>query len=308
MKFLNLVRYKNLLLIALMQLVLYFGFLKLQSIPLGIQTWQYFLLVFATLFITAGGYIINDIFDQGTDAINKPNKNLIGNSISESLAYNLYTTFTFLGVITGYYLSHIINHPNFVIVFILCASLLYLYATNLKQIILIKNITVSLLLAFSVIIIGLFTLFPVLPFGDKGQLFFLFSVLIDFSIMAFMINFLREIIKDIEDIRGDYNEDIRTIPIVLGTNRTLKLIFGLTFIPITLILSYIYNNLFELTYATLYILFFIIGPLLYFAIKVWSAQSQKDYKHLSNVLKLIILLGSLSIGVIGLNMTYYASH
>ncbi|RVU90550.1 prenyltransferase [Flavobacterium columnare] len=308
MKFLNLIRYKNLFLIALMQFVCYFGFLKLQPTPLGIQTWQYILLVIATLLIAAGGYIINDIFDQGTDAINKPNKNLIGNSISESKAYNLYTALTFLGVIIGYYLSHAINHPNFVIVFILCASLLYLYATNLKQIILVKNIIVSLLLSFSVIIIGLFTLFPVLPVGDKGELFFLFSVLVDFSIMAFMINFLREIIKDIEDIKGDYNEGIRTLPIVLGTQRTLKLLFGLTFIPITLILYYVYINLFELLYATLYIIFFIIGPLFYFAIKTWNAQSQKDYNHLNNVLKLIILLGSLSIGIIGLNMNYYAAH
>ncbi|MCH4830372.1 MULTISPECIES: geranylgeranylglycerol-phosphate geranylgeranyltransferase [Flavobacterium] len=308
MKFLHLIRYKNLLLIALMQLVCYFGFLKLQPTLLAINNWQYILLIVATLFIAAGGYIINAIFDQGTDAINKPNKNPIGNTISESKAYNFYTAFTLIGVLTGYYLSHVIKHPNFVIVFILCASLLYLYATDLKQIVLIKNIIVSLLLAFSVIIIGLFTLFPVLPMGDKGHLLFLFSVLIDFSIIAFMINFLREIIKDIEDIKGDYNEDIRTLPIILGTNRTLKLVFGLTFIPITLILSYVYINLFELLYATLYILFFIIGPLIYFAIKVWNAQSQKDYKHLSNVLKLIILLGSLSIGIIGLNMNFYATH
>ncbi|WP_136668328.1 geranylgeranylglycerol-phosphate geranylgeranyltransferase [Flavobacterium sp. H122] len=307
MKYLNLIRYKNLLMIAVMQLTVLYGFLEMQEIPLALAKWQYYLLIIATIFITAGGYIINDIFDQETDAINKPEKRVIGTKISENAAYNLYVGFTLTGVGIGFYLSNVIMRPAFVTVFILCAALLYLYATNLKQIVLLKNIIVSSLLAFSIIIVGLYMIFPATDYTNRDQMRTVFSVLIDFSIMAFMINFLREIVKDVEDVKGDYNQGIQTLPIILGINRTLKLVFGLSFIPIVLILFYIYINLFELTYATLYILGFVIGPLLYFAIKIWTADSQKDYKHLSNVLKLVVFFGILAIGVIGINMHYYAS-
>jgi 4-hydroxybenzoate polyprenyltransferase len=307
MKYLNLIRYKNLIMIALMQLIVLYCFLKMQEIPLALAIWQYYLLIIATVLITAGGYVINDIFDQDADAINKPEKRVVGTKISENLAYNLYVGFTLTGVSIGFYLSNVIMRPAFVTVFILCAALLYLYATSLKHIVLLKNIIVSLLLAFSIIIIGLYMIFPATDYTNRDQMRTVFSVLIDFSIMAFMINFLREIVKDIEDVKGDYNQGIQTLPIILGIDRTLKLVFGLTFIPIVLILSYIYINLFELTYATLYTLGFVIGPLLYFVIKTWTAKNQKDYKHLSNVLKLVVFLGIISIGVIGINMRYYAS-
>lgn len=307
MKYLNLIRYKNLLMIAIMQLVVVYGFLKTQEIPLALAMWQYYLLIISTICISAGGYIINDIFDQETDAINKPEKKIVGKTISENLAYNLYVGFTLVGVGIGFYLSNIILRPGFVTVFILSASLLYLYASSLKQIVLVKNIIVSLLLAFSIVIIGLYMIFPATDDTNRDQMRTVFSVLIDFSIMAFMINFLREIVKDLEDVNGDYNQGIQTLPIVLGIQRTSKLVFGLSFIPITLILSYLYINLFELTFSTLYILVFIIGPLLYFAIKIWTANTKKEFSHLSNVLKLVIFFGILAIGVIGLNMHYYAS-
>lgn len=307
MKYLQLIRYKNLIMIAIMQLIVLFCFLKMQEIPLALALWQYYLLVIATVCITAGGYIINDIFDQDADAINKPQKKVVGSKISENQAYNLYVGFTLTGVSIGFYLSNIIMRPAFVTVFILCAALLYLYATSLKQIVLLKNIIVSLLLAFSIIIIGLYMIFPATDYTNRDQMRTVFSVLVDFSIMAFMINFLREIVKDVEDVKGDYNHGVQTLPIILGIHRTLKLVFGLTFIPIVLILSYIYLNLFELIYATVYLLGFVIGPLLYFVIKIWNANSQKEYNHLSKVLKLVVFFGILSIGVIGINMYYHAS-
>src|SRR6478672_5023563 len=101
--FLKLIRYKNLLMLALMQLVLRFGFLKLQNIPLALNDWQYLLLVFTTISIAAGGYLINNIFDQETDHINNPDNALIGKSISEATVYNLYGALNILAVVAGYY-------------------------------------------------------------------------------------------------------------------------------------------------------------------------------------------------------------
>jgi 4-hydroxybenzoate polyprenyltransferase len=306
MKYLNLIRYKNLLLLAFMQLVILFGFLKMQDIPIALALWQYYLLIVSTVCIAAGGYIINDIMDQDSDLINKPKKAIVGNTISENVAYNLYVAFSIIGVGIGFYLSKVIGRPNFVSVFILCAALLYIYSTSFKQILIVKNIVVAFLLAFSILIIDLFMIFPATDVTNRTQMLPVFSVLIDFSIMAFIINFLREIVKDLEDVNGDYNTGINTLPVSLGVSRTTKLVFFMSFIPTICILYYMYVNLFELQFATVFILGFIIGPLLYFSIKLWSAKSKKDFSHLSDVLKGIIFFGILAIAVIGINMKYYA--
>ena len=307
MKYLNLIRYKNLLMIALMQLILLYGFLKQQDISLALAIWQYYLLIISTVCIAAGGYIINNIFDQDTDNINKPNDVIVGKSISEGRAYNIYVGFTLIGVCIGFYLSNLVLRPSFLLLFILPAALLYIYATSLKQMMIVGNIIVAAMLSYSILIIGIFMILPATYDGNKEQMHTVQSILLDFATIAFIINFIREIVKDLEDINGDYNNGMQTLPIVLGVSRTTKLTFALSFIPIACILYYVYNYLFQLQYATLFILASIIGPLLYFTIKIWSATNKNDYKHLSNVLKLVIFFGIISIAVIGLNMKYYVA-
>jgi 4-hydroxybenzoate polyprenyltransferase len=204
-------------------------------------------------------------------------------------------------------LSNVVLKPGFLLVFILPSALLYIYATSLKQMMIIGNITVAAIISWSIIIIGIFMIFPATADDNRAQMKVIFSVLIDYAIIAFIINFIREIVKDLEDINGDYNQGMRTLPIVLGESNTRKLVFVLSFIPVICILLYVYNYLFQLQYATVYILGFIIGPLLYFSIKILSAKSKKEYNHLSNVLKLIAFFGIVSIMVIALNKLYYVA-
>ena len=113
MNFLNLIRYKNLLMLAFMQLVFRYGFLKLQKIDLALAHWQYALLVLSTVLIAAAGYVINDIMDQETDAINKPEKVVVGKSITEEVAYNWYFGFNIVGMLLGYYLADFVNKTSF---------------------------------------------------------------------------------------------------------------------------------------------------------------------------------------------------
>ena len=307
MKYLKLIRYKNLLLLAFMQLIFGFGFLKLERIDLSLANWQYILLILSTVCIAAGGYIINNIMDQESDLANKPKDVVVGVSICEVTAYNLYIGLTLMGVCIGYYLSNVIIRPSFLLVFILPSALLYIYATSLKQIMIIGNVVVASMLSLSIIIIGLFMIFPATYDGNVDKMRIVFSVLIDYAIIAFVINFIREIVKDLEDISGDYQQQMKTLPIVFGESKTRKLVFILGFVPIICIIYYVNNYLFQLQYATVYILGFIVGPLLYFTIKIWSARTKKEYHHLSNVLKLIVFFGIISIMIIALNKLYYVA-
>jgi 4-hydroxybenzoate polyprenyltransferase len=307
MNYLKLIRYQNLLMIAFMQIVFCFGFLKLQKIDLSLANWQYFLLILSTVCIAAGGYIINNIQDQDSDLENKPHNVVVGKSISEAFAYNLYIAFTLVGVCIGYYLSHVILRPSFVVIFILAATLLYMYATSLKQVIILGNIIIALLLSLSILIIIVFMIFPAIQENNQKEMATVSSILIDYAIIAFIINFIREIIKDLEDIDGDYNQGIKTLPMVLGASRTIKLVLTLSIIPIIAIIFYIYINLFQLQYASIYILLFVLGPLIYFTIKTGTAYNKKDYNHLSKVLKLVIFFGTISIMIIALNKMFYVA-
>ncbi|MFV8373233.1 geranylgeranylglycerol-phosphate geranylgeranyltransferase [Flavobacterium sp. LB2P74] len=306
MKFLKLIRYQNLLLLAFMQLIFRYVFFNFQNIPLALADWQYGLLVLSTILIAAGGYVINNIFDQNTDTINKPNNVIVGKTISETNAYNLYIGLTVTGVAIGFYLSNVIVKPGFASIFILIAATLYLYATSLKQMMVIGNIIVALLLSFSVIIIGIFDLFPTVHEGNQQQMGVLFSILLDYALFTFFLNFMREIIKDIEDVDGDCNQGMNTLPIAIGKSRTAKIVFALSFTPIVFMLYYINKYLLELVFTTVYLLLFVVGPLLYFTVKIWTAKSKKEFHTLSQLLKWVLLFGILSVIIISLNIKYNA--
>jgi len=306
MNFLKLIRFQNLIMLAIMQLIFRYGFLDLQKIPLALNDWQYLLLVLSTVFIAAGGYLINNVFDKSTDEINKPNDVVVGKGISEAMAYNFYIALNIIGVGVGFYLANVIERPGFALLFIVISGTLYLYASGLKQSLLIGNIIVALLLSLSIIIIAIFDLLPMITPANQAGMGLLFKILLDYAIFAFIINFIREIVKDLEDVNGDYNQGMNTLPIALGVARTSRIVFGLSFIPLGLIIYYINENLFsyDLYYATAYGLVLILAPLLYFTIKIFSAKNQKDFNHLSKVLKFVIFFGILSIAVINFNIKH----
>lgn len=294
--------------LAFMQLLFRYAFLKQKDIPLALSDWQYGLLVLSTVLLAAAGYVINNIYDVGTDTINKPNNVVVGKGITETAAYNIYIALNVSGVAIGFVLSNIIQRPTFASLFILIASLLYFYATTLKQIMILGNFVVALLLSVSVLIIGVFDLFPATTHENQAQMASLFAILTDYALFAFMINFIREIVKDIEDVNGDYNMGMNTLPVAIGINRAAKI--ALAFAIIAFILSALYSNTYfmqnKLYIVILYAFVTVLAPLLYFIVKIFSAKTQKDFHHLSTILKLILFFGILSILVIALNIKYNA--
>ncbi|MFD2890525.1 geranylgeranylglycerol-phosphate geranylgeranyltransferase [Flavobacterium chuncheonense] len=318
MKYLKLVRFQNLAMLALMQILFRYTFMKSATYTeltptynfLALSHAQFFLLVLATVCIAAAGYVINDIMDQETDEIAK--KRVVGKTISEKAAYNLYVILNVTGVGIGFYLSNAIDKPSFASLFIFTAALLYFYATTLKQIAVLGNIVVAAILSFSILILGLFDLVPsthegnAFWQGNKAQMRQVFGILTDYAIFAFIINFLRELVKDVEDTDADYAAGIPTLPVLIGKNRTMKIVFGLSFIPVLLFIYYVNANLAQYSYVLFYALLFIIAPLLIFTIKSWSAKSNKEFKNLSFLLKAVLFFGILSIAVITYATTHHA--
>lgn len=294
--------------LALMQFIIRYGLLKMQGVQTALADWQFGLLVLSTVLIAAAGYVINDIFDQQTDSENKPGKVIVGVQMSEETAYYFYAALNVTGVAIGFYLSNVIERPGFAAIFILIAATLYFYATSLKQMLLLGNLVVALVLAASVLIVIVFDIFPATYDGNQQQMANLSSVLFDYAVFAFIVNLLREMVKDLEDVNGDYNQGMNTLPIALGVSRTVKVVFGLSLVPIVILFDYINKYYFanNLYIAVIYTFIFILAPLIYFSIKMWSAKKTADFRHLSLILKLVILFGVISIAVVSYNINHHA--
>lgn len=295
MHYLHLIRYKNLLLIALMQLFIKYGLFTPFAIDITLNGFGFFLLVLSTVCIAAAGNIINDMYDIKIDRINKPEKVLIGKKISEKTANNLYVMVTAIGVAIGFYLSNIIGRPGFAAVFIVIAALLYLYATYLKSMLLVGNLVVAALVAMAILIVGLFDLLPAITPANQPTQATIFGILLDYALFAFIINFIREIVKDLQDINGDKNGGMNTLPIAIGRKRTTRLVFLLGIGLLAAVIAYMYIYLYSNQVAVLYFLFLVIAPLLYFIVKSWGAETIKEYAFLSTLLKVIMFLGMSSI-------------
>ena len=278
-----------------MQLLIKYALLEPFGVQITLNSFGIALLIIATICIAAAGNIINDIYDVDTDLINKPNKVIIGKKISEKTAYNLFIILNLIGVGVGFYLSHLVGRAPFFSIFVLVSVLLYVYASYLKRTFLLGNIVISMLVGLSLIVVGIFELIPVMtPTNQQTQVTF-FKVILDYALFAFILNLLREIAKDIEDIDGDYKVGMNTLPIAIGRERAKNILTILNFIPLLGIISYVVSDLYKQPIVVGYFLLFIIGPLIYVSIKIYSTKTKNEIRHISNMYKLIMLFGMLSL-------------
>ena len=314
--FLKLIRIENLVLFAFLQFIIKYGFLNQihfkdalgaqQSLVLwqSLSNFQYILLVSATLFILAGGYIINAIFDVDSDNINKPSEVVIDKHISEKTAYNLYFIFTCLGVGIGFYLSRVINKPAFATLFIICAALLYIYSNGLKQIPILGNIIVAIVAGLSIINISFFNILPAIYSGNEFFMKTLVSILTDYAIFIFLLQFAIEIIKTIANEKGDAAFGISTVATYFGIKKAK--IIGMTslLIFISYLTYYLVENLAHNLYAIGYFTLFIITPLMVVAIKLFQFEQSKEYILLVKILKIVQITTILSLLIILISMQY----
>ncbi len=291
-----------------MQFVFKYCFIDQLDIEPALKNWQFYVLVLATITIAAGGYVINNILDVSTDLVNKPQNVVIGKNISEKHAYNLYFALTIIGVGCGFYLSNVIDKPSLTLVFILSSIVLYLYATSLKQSLIIGNLLVAALTSVSVLLILVFELYPIINTENQPLFGVVFKIILDYAIFAFLINFIREIVKDLEDYQGDLKENMKTLPIILGISKTTKIVAITTFLLVIYLFYYVYTYYFQnnLNLAAIYCFVFVIAPLIYIFITIFNSNSTSKFREISTILKFVLLFGIISAIVIKYNLSLNA--
>jgi 4-hydroxybenzoate polyprenyltransferase len=275
---LKLIRVSNLVILALTQ---YFIAVFLIG-PRG--KWQeiifdprLFLVILSTAMIAAAGYIINDYYDIKIDIINKPKRVIIGKILKRRVAIFTHTLFNTLGILIGLSVSWKIALINFA-----AAFLLWLYSNSLKRLPLIGNLVVSFLTSLSIVIVAVY-------FGKN------YNLVLIFAIFAFFISLVREIIKDMEDVKGDAAFGCKTLPLVYGIRKTKFLIYTLI-IAFLIILLLLGKELSE--YMIWYFLLFIFLPVAFLIFKLHKSDTSKDFRFLSIWCKLIMISGVISMTLV----------
>ncbi len=247
-----------------------------EGIPV-LQDWNLYLLIISTVILTASGYMINDYYDVKIDYVNRPNEVVIGRGMKRRMVMILHTFLNVVGIALGYLI-----HPRIGVINFLAAFLLWLYSNSLKRLPFIGNLTVAGLTGLSIWIVGYY-------YQDAQML------ILTYSIFAFFINLIREIIKDIEDRPGDRKHGCRTLPIVVGFRNTKKIIFSVAalFVLSILVVTVKIND------PALFIYFGLLGVLfVFFLYRLYIADRKTQFTRLSRMAKIIMLTGAVSMAFV----------
>ncbi|MGM0496588.1 MAG: geranylgeranylglycerol-phosphate geranylgeranyltransferase [Bacteroidota bacterium] len=305
--YLQLVRYPNLIIVALTQYAIRWGVidpmlsaastnLPNADFQLQLGSFQFFLLVLSTICLTAAGYVINDYFDIRTDFLNRPGKVLVGTKIPRRQAMVIHIILSFVGVLLGFYISFHIGIPLLGFIFLFISGMLWFYSTTYKRQFLIGNILVALMTGLVPLMVILFEL-PELnkEYGEilisyNTNLMYIFYWVLGFSVFAFLTNLTREIVKDMEDFEGDRIYGRNSIPVVLGI-KNAKIVVNVLIITTLALLSYVYFSFLVDTITLIYFSLFLFLPFLFLSFKTMKAKNKPDYHLIGNGLKIIMLAG-----------------
>lgn len=298
--FLKLIRVENLFIIAITQVCMkYFVFSPLNDF-LNLTPSLFAVLVTSTILIAAAGYIINDYFDVKTDKINRPDTVVIDVMIKRRWAMVLHIVLNLLGLGLGLYLAikcHCIQLVTFQMSSIL---LLWFYSTHFKKQLIVGNIVVSLLSATIPVMPMVYDYFltpeisplQMMLFGNFINL--LIIIVLGYSGFAFLTSYAREVIKDMEDYKGDVQTGGKTMPIVWGMITSKVVVFFVLLITIgMLLLACIKFYKEQLHIPIYYIIMLVIIPLIVLIILIIKANNSRDFKMASLLLKGIMLTGIL---------------
>ncbi|MCF0070665.1 geranylgeranylglycerol-phosphate geranylgeranyltransferase [Dyadobacter sp. CY261] len=235
-----------------------------------IADFDMFVLSLSTVCIAAAGYIINDYFDIKIDIVNKPERVVVGRYLKRRWAMGAHQVLNVFGAALGLIVS-----PYIFIINVFSITLLWFYSERYKRLPFIGNFIVSLLTGLTLLILTV-------HYPANRHLVFIYAV------FSFFISLIREVVKDMEDIRGDEAHGCRTLPIIWGIRRTKTFLYSVivTFVFTLFIMARALQN--DLLTLLFLLLLIPIGLLL---LRLYQADTRRDFRQISSLCKLIMLMG-----------------
>ncbi|MBR4263985.1 MAG: geranylgeranylglycerol-phosphate geranylgeranyltransferase [Paludibacteraceae bacterium] len=300
----QLVRWSNLLFLAVLVWVMdkWVAVPVLNQAAFGEQLPWYTLLliVCATVLIAAGGYVVNDYFDVKIDRINRPDQLIVTRTVSRESAVRLSMWLSGTGVVCGLASAALLKSTTIAILFVFVPGLLWFYSSSYKRLFMIGNLTIALLAGLTPMMVAFANIAQlrlryelILPYTTLEH--DLYAWLGGFALFAFLLTWIREIIKDMQDQQGDRELECHSMPVVWGEKWTK--VFVTVLIVLTLaIIGHLWWHVLPfphtwMSLSTRYIVLGISIPLLGALWLLWAAKIPSDYKTCQQVVKLTMALG-----------------
>lgn len=273
--------------------------------------WILTLLIVSVVGIAAGGYVINDYFDVKIDRINRPDNLVVTRIISRDAAMNLFYGLTAVGVIAGTVVAWWAHSWTLLFTYVVIPGLLWFYSASYKRMFLVGNLVVAFASAIVPLLVAianadyLHHLYQnALAYSPiVGELYVWTG---GFAAFAFLLTWVREIVKDIEDIEGDREMECRTLPIVWG-DKVAKIIATLLLMAIAILIVYILFAVLPFSHEwkslpTRYVVFGLIVPILCSIVLLWAANNRTEYHRVQTIIKFAMFMGMLFSYVIATNL------
>ena len=297
--FLRLIRWPNLVFIALTQFLFVYCVVKPvfgnSDVQPNVHGLNFVLITLSSVLIAAAGYIINDYFDLNIDQVNKPDKLVVEKIIKRRWTIIWHIVLSVAGVAIGFYVDFtsriwLLGFSNAV-----CVALLFIYSTSLKRRFLIGNIIISLLTSWVILVVAWCEYNHLTRMNNGLHADKILRETFLYSGFAFIISLIREVVKDMEDIEGDRKYGCKTMPIVWGINATKVFVAVWLIVLIgVLIIMQVYALRLEWWMSIVYCIIAIIVPLLWILRKLFSANTPQDYHRISTAIKFVMFTGILS--------------
>jgi len=241
-----------------------------------------FIIVLASSLTIASGYIINSFYDSQKDLINRPNKSMLDRLVSQKTKLNVYFSLNFLATGLAFSLSW-----RAALFFASYIFLIWFYSHKIKRYPLIGNLMATILAILPFFAILLYFYFK-LPFDEIANYKSSLGVIFNHATFLFLLLMIREMIKDLENLKGDFANDYHTIPILYGEVISKKIITALT--VLTIIPIYILIEKYDVGYMDIYF-YVCLMTLIFFVYYLWKSNSKGQFLKLHNVLKFLIVAG-----------------
>ena len=299
MNYIKLVRPINLLFIIFIMILFRYAFVlpsfyKVYDFSSELSTFQFILLLLVTVFTAASGYVINDIYDSDIDLVNKPNKVIIDKTIGVDDAYNFYKILALITILLSVALTISTKNYGLATIPILILVALNFYAQIFKKMFLIGNLIIAL---FSAMVILLPALYESKTSLDTPKIVIdiksgILTAAICYALFAFFTTFIREIVKDMQDIEGDKQYGCKTVPIILGISKSKILISVISILLLLYIFSFVqFFPSLNIKYIHIYIDIILILPLLFMIALLWWGKTYNHYRLISGALKMYMVIG-----------------
>lgn len=302
----RLVRWTNLLFLAALIWLMekWVAVPLLDRLAFGEQLpWHILLLIGAAVVLTAaGGYVVNDYFDVKIDRINRPDEVIVTRTVSKPAAMRLSVSLSITGALCGVAVAGLLRSMTLGILFVMVPGLLWFYSSSYKRLLLIGNLTIALLAGLTPMVVALANVAQlrllyasILPYTTLEH--DLYAWLGGFALFAFLLTWIREIIKDMQDQMGDRELECHTLPIVWG-ERWTKIFVTILLLGTLAIVAWLWWSVlpFDRSWTSLstrYIALGVVTPLLCVLWLLWAAKIPSDYKTCQQVVKFTMLIGML---------------